>query len=42
MKSVLKKSPKERMSFSEMIKHSWFEGRVEEQLNTKKDYLEIA
>lgn len=42
MKSVLKKAPKERISFGDMIKHPWFEGRVEEQLNMEKDYLEIA
>ena len=41
MKSILKVNPKERLTFAEIIKHPWFEGRVEEKLNEEFDFLDM-
>ena len=41
LKSILKMNPKERLSFSEIIKHPWFVGRVEEKFNEEFDYIDM-
>ena len=41
LKNLLKVNPKERLTFSEILKHTWFEGRVEEKLNEEFDYKDM-
>jgi len=41
MKLILKVNPKERISFSEILKHPWFVGHVEEKLNEEFDFKDM-
>ena len=41
LKNLLKINPKERLSFAQILKHPWFEGRVEEKLNEEFDYKDM-